>query len=64
MALGRPAMRAKERRTTTDRLAKHALLTAMLTSEHIDASTASQIAYDIVTTTKRRRAIWRKKVQA
>lgn len=58
MSLGRPAMRVKERRTVTARLASHAVVMNMLTSEGMNAETASQIAYDIVTTTKRRKRVF------
>lgn len=58
MSLGRPAMRAKERRTVTARLASHATVMNMLTSEGIEARIASEIAFNIVTTTKRRKRVF------
>jgi hypothetical protein len=67
MSLGRPAMRAKERRHTTNLLRSHAIVMQIIShaivmqimvDEGIQADVASRIAYDIVTTAKRRKAIW------
>jgi hypothetical protein len=58
MSLGRPAMRAKERRSLTARLASHAVVMNILTNAGMSADSASQVAYDIVITTKRRKRVF------
>lgn len=61
MSLGRPAIRAKEIRTVNTRLAQHKAIMDYLTAEGINSGDASAIAYAIVSTTQRRKAIWRPK---
>jgi hypothetical protein len=61
MSLGRPAMRAKERRTVADRLIRHDTIMRIMIYDGMQADEASRTAYDIVITTKRRKAIWRTK---
>jgi hypothetical protein len=61
MSLGRPAIRAKERRHTMELLRSHAVVMQIMIDAGIIACTASEIAYDIVTTTARRQKIWRTK---
>jgi len=57
----RPAMRAKESRDTMSVLRKHETVRVILRDAGIMNDTASSIAFDIITTHKQRKQIWRTK---
>ena len=55
----RPAMRSREELLVRHALDLHAFLADMLTDTGMDRFIASRIAFNIVTTSKKRMKIWR-----